>query len=176
MESVTSTGGDAQTTTNGAGIAVDNPATGDTLATVPDLGRADVEALVAAAREAQRGWWEAGFEARGRVLMAARAWMVANGDRVVETICGETGKTADETLFVELGYGVSALEFWAKNSAGMLADEIVVTASPSVRGGRELKVRYEPAGVVGVIGPSTFTLLNSFGHCIPALMPRNAVI
>jgi acyl-CoA reductase-like NAD-dependent aldehyde dehydrogenase len=108
--------------------------------------------------------------------MAARAWLVANGNRVVETICGETGKTADETLFAELGYGVSALEFWAKRAPKMLADEIVETAAPSVRGGRRLKVRYEPAGVVAVIGPWNFPLINSFGDCIPALAAGNAVI
>jgi acyl-CoA reductase-like NAD-dependent aldehyde dehydrogenase/choline dehydrogenase-like flavoprotein len=176
MESVTSTGAAAHTTTNGAGIAVENPATGETLATVPDLGRTEVESIVAAARAAQPDWWAAGFEERSRVLMAARAWMVANGDRVVETICGETGKPADETMFAELGYGVSALEFWAKHASSMLADEIVATASPSVRGGRRLKVRYEPAGVVGVIGPWNFPLINSFGDCIPALMAGNAVV
>ena len=48
-------GRDAHATTNGAGIAVENPATGERLATVPDLGRAEVEALAAAAREAQSG-------------------------------------------------------------------------------------------------------------------------
>jgi acyl-CoA reductase-like NAD-dependent aldehyde dehydrogenase/choline dehydrogenase-like flavoprotein len=174
MESTTSTNG--RTAVGGAGISVDNPATGETLTTVPDLGRAEVEGLAAAARAAQPGWWDAGFERRARVLMAARAWMVANGDRIVETICGETGKTADETLFAELGYGVSALEFWAKQAPAMLADETVETASPSVRGGRELKVRYEPVGVVGVIGPWNFPLINSFGDCIPALAAGNAVI
>ena len=47
MESATSTGGPAHPTTNGAGIAVENPATGETLAHVPDLGADDVAALVA---------------------------------------------------------------------------------------------------------------------------------
>jgi len=159
-----------------ASIAVENPASGEVIATVPDLGGADVEAIAAVARAAQPGWWEAGFEARARVLMAARAWLVANGDRVVETICGETGKPADETLLAELGYGVSALEFWAKRAPDMLADEIVETASPSVRGGRRLEVRYEPVGLVGVIGPWNFPLVNSFGDCIPALAAGNAVI
>ncbi len=176
MESVTSTGEAAHTTTNGAGIAVENPATGETLTTVPDLGRAKVESIVAAARAAQPGWWGAGFTERAGVLMRARAWMVANGDRIVETICGETGKPADETMFAELGYGVSALEFWAKRAPEMLADEIVESASPSLRGGRKLKVRYEPVGVVGVIGPWNFPLINSFGDCIPALAAGNAVV
>ena len=161
---------------NGAGIAVENPATGETLAHVPDLGPDDVVAIVEAARAAQPAWFTAGFDERARILMAARAWMVANGDRIVETICGETGKPADETMFAELSYGVAALEFWAKNAPTMLADEIVETASPFISGGRKLKVRYEPVGVVGVIGPWNFPLINSFGDCIPALAAGNAVV
>ena len=37
-------------------------------------------------------------------------------------------------------------------------------------------MRYEPVGVVGVIGPWNFPLVNSFGDCIPALMAGNSVI
>jgi acyl-CoA reductase-like NAD-dependent aldehyde dehydrogenase/choline dehydrogenase-like flavoprotein len=176
MESATSTGGTAHPTTNGTGIAVENPATGETLAHVPDLGPDDLAAIVAEARVAQPEWFAAGFEERARILMAARAWMVGNGDRIVETICGETGKPADETMLAELSYGVAALEFWAKNAPAMLADEIVATASPFISGGRELKVRYEPLGVIGVIGPWNFPLINSFGDCIPALAAGNAVV
>ncbi len=47
-----------------------------------------------------------------------------------------------------------------------------------MRGGRRLKVRYAPVGVVGVIGPWNFPLNNSFGDCIPAgaLAAYNAVV
>ena len=165
---------------NGAGadsaaIAVENPATGETIATVPALDADAVRALVVAAREAQPAWAEAGFDERGKVLLAARAWMVANGERVVETICGETGRPADETQFAELSYGLSALEFWAKMAPVYLADEEIQSASPFVRG-RKLLVRYAPVGVVGVIGPWNYPLNNSFGDCIPALAAGNAVV
>ena len=176
MESVTASGPSDAAATNGAGIPVENPATGETLAHVPELSAAQVEAIVAAARQAQPSWEAAGFEERGRVLMAARAWMVANGGRVVETICAETGRPADETQFAELAYGVSALEFWAKQAPGYLADEEIESASPFVRGGRRMKVRYAPVGVVGVIGPWNYPLNNSFGDCIPALAAGNAVV
>ena len=112
---------------------------------------------------------------RGVVQPHGRA-VVANGNRVVETICAETGRPADETQFAELSYGISALEFWAKSAPAYLADENVETASPFVRGGRKLKVRYAPVGVVGVIGPWNFPLNNSFGDCIPALAAGNAVV
>jgi acyl-CoA reductase-like NAD-dependent aldehyde dehydrogenase len=38
---------------DGAGIPVENPATGETIATVPELGAEEVRGLVAAARAAQ---------------------------------------------------------------------------------------------------------------------------
>ena len=162
---------------NGAGgeIAVANPASGEPLAAVPALGAAEVSELVAAARAAQPAWAEAGFEARGEVLLAARRWLVANAGRVVATICAETGRPADETQFAELSYGLSALEFWAKMAPAYLADEEVRSASPFVRG-RRLVVRYAPIGVVGVIGPWNYPLNNSFGDCIPALAAGNAVV
>src|SRR5688500_17348431 len=175
MESATASETAEARSGNGAGIAVENPATGETLATVPSLGAAEVAAAVEAARAAQPAWAELGFERRGELLIAARAWMVANGERVVQTICAETGRPADETQFAELSYGISALEFWAKRAAGYLADEDVETASPFVRG-RTLRIRYAPVGVVGVIGPWNYPLNNSFGDCIPALAAGNAVV
>ncbi len=108
--------------------------------------------MAARAREAQPIWASIGFEGRAEVLLAARDWMVANAERVVTTIVGETGRPADETQFAELAYGVSALEFWAKMAPRYLADEEVQSASPFVRG-RKLVVRYAPLGLVGVIGP-----------------------
>src|SRR5262245_60723700 len=127
------------------GIAVENPATGETLATVPELDADEVRAMVAGARAAQPAWEARGCDGRAEVLLAAKRWMVANGERVVQTICGETGRPADETQFAELAYGVTALEFWARQGPVYLADERVESASPFVRG-RSLKIRYSPLG------------------------------
>jgi acyl-CoA reductase-like NAD-dependent aldehyde dehydrogenase/choline dehydrogenase-like flavoprotein len=158
-----------------AGIPVENPATGETIATVPDLGADQVRAIVAAAREAQPVWEAIGFEGRADVLLAARRWMLANAERVVTTIVGETGRPADETQLAELTYGLSALEFWAGTAPDYLGDEPITTASPFLRG-RRLLVRYAPLGVIGVIGPWNYPLNNSFGDCIPALAAGNAVV
>ena len=156
-------------------VPVTNPATGDVIATVPELGAEEVRGMVAAAREAQPTWAAVGFEGRAEVLLAARDWMAANAERVVTTIVGETGRPVDETQFAELSYGLSALEFWAKTAPAYLADERIESASPFVRG-RKLVVRYAPIGVVGVIGPWNYPLNNSFGDCIPALAAGNAVV
>ncbi len=161
--------------TQAAGIPVMNPATGELIATVPELGTEEVRGMVAVAREAQPTWAAIGFEGRAEVLLAARNWMATNAERVVTTIVGETGRPVDETQFAELSYGLSSLEFWAKTAGTYLADEEVDSASPFVRG-RRLIVRYAPIGVVGVIGPWNYPLNNSFGDCIPALAAGNAVV
>src|SRR5215208_2314285 len=75
-------------------IPVENPATGETIATVPALGAEEVRAIVGRAREAQPGWEAAGFTQRAEVLMAALSWLVANAERVVTTIVAETGRPA----------------------------------------------------------------------------------
>jgi len=158
-----------------AGIPVENPATGETIATVADLGPDQVRAMAALAREAQPVWEAIGFAGRAEVLLAARRWMLANAERVVTTIVGETGRPADETQLAELTYGLSALEFWAKTAPDYLGDEPIESASPFLRG-RRLLVRYAPLGVVGVIGPWNYPFNNSFGDCIPALAAGNTVI
>ncbi|MDX6582404.1 MAG: hypothetical protein QOI10_1588 [Solirubrobacterales bacterium] len=164
---------DAQAT-NG-GIPVENPATGETIATVPERTTDEVREIVAAARAAQPGWEALGFEGRAQVLLAARRWLVANAERVVMTIVGETGRPVDETQLTEISYGLNALEFWAKRAPDYLGDEEVESVSPLVRG-RRMVVRYAPVGVVGVIGPWNYPLVNSFGDCIPALAAGNSVV
>jgi acyl-CoA reductase-like NAD-dependent aldehyde dehydrogenase len=156
-------------------IPVQNPATGELIATVPVASADDVRAFVERARAAQPAWEALGFESRGRILRRAQKWLIDHSDRVVDTIVSETGKTYEDALFNEVTYGAAALGFWAKHAPRYLADEKVRTASPLVAG-RRLVVRYEPLGVIGVIGPWNYPLVNCFGDCVPALAAGNSVV
>src|SRR3954465_8636136 len=166
-------------TTNGQAtsdeIAVENPANGKVIATVPDLSSDQVKEIVARARAAQPGWEALGFEGRARVMRRAQKWLLDNVQRVIDTIVSETGKTYEDAQLAEISYGASAFGFWAKNAEKYLADEKVKSASPMLLG-RKLISRYRPLGVIGVIGPWNYPLTNSFGDCIPALMAGNAVV
>jgi acyl-CoA reductase-like NAD-dependent aldehyde dehydrogenase len=166
------------TVANGAGgerIQVENPATGEIAGSVPRMLPADVAPMVARARAAQPGWWELGFEGRARVLKRAQRWVLDNSERLIDTIVAETGKTRDDAQLAEIGYVANAFGFWAKNAERHLRDQKVRTTSPMLLG-RKLLVRYRPRGVVGVIGPWNYPLVNSFGDCIPALAAGNSVI
>jgi acyl-CoA reductase-like NAD-dependent aldehyde dehydrogenase len=158
-----------------SGIRVENPATGETIATVPSLSSEEVAAAVARGREAQPGWERLGFEGRAKLLRRAQKWMTDHADRVIEVIVSETGKTREDAQAGELLYTAGAFGFWAKAAPEYLADERVRSSNPLVAGAR-LVVRYRPLGVVGVIGPWNYPLINSFGDCIPALAAGNATV
>ena len=156
-------------------IVVENPATGQTIGTVPRMDGAQVAELVAKARAAQPAWEALGFEGRARILRRAQKWVLDNSERIIGTIVSETGKTHEDALLAEVGYAASAFGFWAKNAPEYLADEKIKSASVFVKG-RRLVSRYQALGVVGVIGPWNFPLTNSFGDCIPALAAGNAAV
>src|SRR5215216_2767987 len=156
-------------------LRVENPATGEHVATVPRVEPDAVPTLVARARAAQPAWEELGFDGRGEVLRRGQKWVVDNADRIARTIVSVTGKTYDDALTAEIGYVASAFGFWAKHAPRYLADEKVRPSSPFMVG-RKLVVRYRPLGVIGVIGPWNYPLTNSFGDCIPALAAGNAVV
>jgi acyl-CoA reductase-like NAD-dependent aldehyde dehydrogenase len=157
------------------GIPVENPATGETIATVPDLSAEQVAEMAARGRAAQPEWEAYGYEGRARVLLRAQKWLMDNADRVVETICSETGKTFEDANLAEIGYAGNAFGFWAKNASEYLADERIKSSQVLVKG-KKLILRYRPLGLIGVIGPWNYPLTNSFGDCIPALAAGNSVI
>jgi acyl-CoA reductase-like NAD-dependent aldehyde dehydrogenase len=169
--SVQPNGGSATAT-----IPVENPATGELITTIPVLGGDEITALARRARAAQPAWSALGFKARGKVFKRAQQWMLDNAERVLDVVVSETGKTVEDAQLADFGYTLAALGFWAKEAEKYLADERVPSWNNPVAIGKKLVIRYEPIGVVGVIGPWNFPIANSFGDCIPALMAGNSVI
>ena len=156
-------------------IAVENPATGETVGYVDDMDAATVGAIVDRARAAQPDWEALGFEGRAAKLRDLRVWMVENRKRVIDILVKEGGKTPEDAMLADLWYVCDALGFWGKKAKKYLADERVKTHSPLLFGKRVI-VRYRPLGVVGVIGPWNYPLTNTFGDVIPALMAGNSVV
>src|SRR5947209_9314170 len=156
-------------------IAVEKPATGETVATVPDLGAEAIAEMAARGREAQPGWEAFGFDGRARVLLRAQKWVMDNADQVISTIVSETGKTYEDASLAEISYAGQAFGFWAREAEHYLADEHLSSSQLLVKG-KKLISRYRPLGLIGVIGPWNYPLTNSFGDCIPALAAGNSVI
>jgi acyl-CoA reductase-like NAD-dependent aldehyde dehydrogenase len=156
-------------------IPVINPGTGSQIGSVPDLDAAAVAEFAKRGRAAQVGWDTYGFEGRAQVLRRMQKWLMDNADRVTDTIVSETGKTYEDARLAEIAYGGGAFGFWAKNAEKYLQDERVSSAAVAVKG-KKLILRHRPLGLIGVIGPWNYPLINSFGDCIPALAAGNSVI
>jgi acyl-CoA reductase-like NAD-dependent aldehyde dehydrogenase len=159
----------------GAEIPVENPATGEVIAHVADLSAERVAEIARLARAAQPGWQAMGFEGRGRVIRRMQKWIMDNAERVVQTIVSETGKTYEDAYMAEINYAGGAIDYWIKQAPKHLADEKIHTSTLAVLG-KQMVVRYEPLGLIGVIGPWNYPLTNSFGDCIPAMLAGNSVI
>jgi acyl-CoA reductase-like NAD-dependent aldehyde dehydrogenase len=165
--------------TNGssaATIPVENPATGEIITTVPSLGPEELHQLAVRARAAQPGWEALGFDGRARIMRRAQKWLLDHADQVIDTVVRETGKTHEDAQLTDLMITVSGLGFWSKQARTYLADERVPAWNNPVVAGRKLLIRYVPHGLVGVIGPWNYPIVNSFADCVPALMAGNAVI
>jgi acyl-CoA reductase-like NAD-dependent aldehyde dehydrogenase len=156
-------------------VPVENPATGEVVAHVPNLSADEVREMAARGRAAQPGWEALGFAGRARVMLRMQKWLLDNAERVIETIVKETGKSWEDAQLAEISYGANAFGFWAKNAEKYLDDDKVKSSAVLVKG-KKLMVRYRPLGLIGVIGPWNYPLTNSFGDCIPALMAGNSVI
>jgi acyl-CoA reductase-like NAD-dependent aldehyde dehydrogenase len=170
---------EAPTTGSGNGrtapaVTVENPATGQPVGEVPSLTSEETIELVRRARAAQPEWEALGFRGRGDLLRDMRKWLVDHRARVIQTLCDENGKTYEDAQ-LEILYCADALGFWAKRGPKWLADERERPHSPLLFG-RKVINRYVPYGVVGVIGPWNYPLINNFGDAIPALMAGNTVV
>ncbi len=133
-------------------FTVRNPATGETLA---EMGRADAEAVTAAidgAARAGRGWREIPAAARGEILKATAAALLARRDDFARLLTAEQGKPYLQAAG-EVDYAASFFQ-WFGEEARRVHGRIV----PHPEAGREFLVEQRPAGVAGLITPWNFPL------------------
>ena len=104
-------------------IVVENPATGQVVATLPAATPEDVAAMAARARRAQPGWNALGYKERGKILNRFQKWMCDNADRIIDTEMSESGKTREDCV-LEFSLVVSSAGFWPKAGNSPMADAL----------------------------------------------------
>lgn len=142
-----------------------NPATEDVIADIAEAGAADIDAAVAAARAAlDRGPWPAmtGAE-RGRILYRLAALLRERFEELVLIESIDGGKPVAATRRMDLPAAIDCLEYYA-GWADKIAGEVIPARRDALT-----YVERVPVGVVAVIVPWNFALMNAVWKIAPAL-------
>jgi succinate-semialdehyde dehydrogenase/glutarate-semialdehyde dehydrogenase len=135
---------------NGASFQVINPATGDVLARVPDMGAAETRRAIEAAKVAWPAWRRKTAKERATLLRKWHDLMMANLDDLATLMTAEQGKPLAESQG-EISYAASFIEWFAEEGKRVYGDTI-----PSPWNDRRLVVVKEPVGVCCAITPWNF--------------------
>ena len=155
---------------SGATIAVTNPATGETIATVPKMGAAETRRALTAAQAAMQDWRTRSARERSQVL---RRWfnlmMAAQGD-LAAILTAEQGKPLAEAAG-EIAYGASYIEWYAEEARRIYGDVI-----PPPAADKRVIVTKEPIGVCAAITPWNFPSAMITRKAAPALAAGCAMV
>ena len=142
---------------------VTNPATGATIARVPNLGAAETRVAIDAASRAFPAW--SGLLAKERAAILRRWYelQLAHADDIAQIMTAEQGKPIAESRG-EVSYGASFVEFFAEEAKRIYGETI-----PTHRKGGRIIVHKQPVGVVGAITPWNFPFAMITRKVAPAL-------
>ena len=148
---------------SGAVIEVFNPATGEHIANVPEMGAVETRRAIDAANLAWAGWRRQTAKARAAVLQRWFQLILANAEDLAVLMTTEQGKPLAEARG-EVAYAASFIEWFAEEAKRVYGETI-----PSPQNDRRLLVVREPIGVCAAITPWNFPLAMITRKAGPAL-------
>jgi succinate-semialdehyde dehydrogenase/glutarate-semialdehyde dehydrogenase len=148
---------------SGRTIDVDNPATGEILGTVPNAGRDETRAAIAAADAALASWRAHPGKERAVILRRWFELIMQNQDDLATLMTLEQGKPLTESRG-EVAYGAGFIEWFSEEARRTYGDVI-----PSHARDKRIIVLKEPIGVVGCITPWNFPIAMITRKVGPAL-------
>ena len=153
-------------------LRIVSPATGKLLAELPDEGEAGVARAVEAARRAAPGWGALPPRERAEALKRWRDAILDDPD-AARTLVEESGKPRHEAVGIEIVYLCELIRFTIRAARRALREE---TRHPRLFLTKKTRLVRRPLGVVGVIGPWNFPILNNAADCVAPLLAGNAVV
>jgi succinate-semialdehyde dehydrogenase/glutarate-semialdehyde dehydrogenase len=148
---------------SGKTFDVTNPARGDVICAVPDLGRAETARAIEGAEAAMRDWQKRSAKERANVLRKWFDLMMENQDDLGTILSAEMGKALTEAKG-EIAYGASFIEWFAEEAKRIYGETI-----PGHQADKRLMVIRQPIGVAASITPWNFPNAMITRKCGPAL-------
>jgi NAD-dependent aldehyde dehydrogenases len=153
--------------------ATHDPRDGSEIARYPLEDAARVAARVADARDAAAWWAAQGFDGRRRILLAWKGAIARGAADLAAVIARETGKPSGDAL-LEVMLTLGHLDWAAKNAKKALG--VRKMHAGLINYNQKATLRYEPYGVVGVIGPWNYPFYTPMGSISYALAAGNAIV
>jgi succinate-semialdehyde dehydrogenase/glutarate-semialdehyde dehydrogenase len=135
---------------SGQTTEIRNPASGEVLGTVPDLGAAETRRAIDAAHAALPGWSKKTAAERARLMRKWFDLMLANVEDLAIIMTAEQGKPLAESRG-EIAYAASFIEWFAEEGKRLYGDII-----PGHQTDKRIMVLRQPVGVVAAITPWNF--------------------
>jgi succinate-semialdehyde dehydrogenase/glutarate-semialdehyde dehydrogenase len=155
-----------------AEIEVVNPATEETIATVPAGTPDDVDLAVATAQRAFADWARTDTEQRAAILATAADLIHENATSLAQTLTAEQGKPVAEAIG-EVNHLAHGVRFYAEAATKVRGD---YQDLPSTLGRSYGLVIRRPMGVCAAITPYNFPLTLLGTKVAPALASGNTVV
>src|SRR5437867_6931355 len=131
-------------------IPVTNPATGETLGTVPRMGAEETRRAIEAADRALPAWRAKTAKERAQILRRWFDLLMANQEDLAALMTAEQGKPLTEAKG-EVAYAASFIEWFGEEGKRVYGDTIPAHASD-----KRIVVTKEPIGVCAAITPWNF--------------------
>lgn len=131
-------------------IPVENPATGEVIAELPQADEALIDAALASAAQGFEIWRKTSLAERARIMAEAARILRENLDQAVVDLTMDQGKPMAEAR-AELENCAILLEYMLEEAA-RVQDRVL----PERPGFRDLRVRHEPIGPVVALSPWNF--------------------
>ncbi|MEZ5615418.1 MAG: NADP-dependent succinate-semialdehyde dehydrogenase [Rhodocyclaceae bacterium] len=155
---------------SGAAFDVTNPAGGERLARVPDMGAAETRRAIEAAAAAWPAWRSRTAKERAAVLRKWFELMLAHSDDLALLMTGEQGKPLSEAKG-EVAYAASFVEWFAEEAKRVYGDTI-----PATQADKRLIIVRQPVGVCAAITPWNFPAAMITRKVAPALAAGCTVV
>lgn len=148
-----------------------NPATGEVVAEVAQCGEAELNAAVAAAKQAYPAWHALGPVGRAELLLKWADIMAARAAEIAELETAQTGKPIVMTESMDVPFSIDNIRFFAG-----AARVVPGLASAEYTPGHLSSIRREPMGVVGLISPWNYPMNMAAWKLGPSLAAGNTVV
>jgi acyl-CoA reductase-like NAD-dependent aldehyde dehydrogenase len=147
------------------------PIDGSVVVERPLASGAEIDATLARAVEAQRGWAQVPVAERAALCTRAIEWCVARADELGAELTSQMGRPIAHSPF-EVRRGFQERARYMSEVVGIALADIEVERSQHFH----RFIRREPLGVVLVLAPWNYPWLTSVNAVVPALLAGNAVI